>query len=468
MAERKKSHRAFRMPNSYVVIFCMILICAVLTWIVPAGQYDTVLDRAGRSLIVDGSYHRVAASPVGILGVFSAIEQGFIEVANIIFFILYAYGFVHMLIKNGTFDAMIGSLLRKSEKFNVQIVFAIIMAFFGILGSTMGMSEETYGMYPVFIGIATALGYDAIVGASIVYIGVRIGFASSTLNPFTIGVANQVAQITMTKEMLIYRTIILVVMETIGIIYVWRYSTKIKNDPTKSLLYSTEYADMGDGKTKEELMATHMNKRHIMCFLVFLRTMAVMIWGVIAKGWYIDELSTLFLIAMVSRGIVGGFGPGEIVENFLEGSRSMLFGALICGLSRAILIVLKQGMIIDTILYAASGAMKNVPTSLAGIFMVLTQTVMNMFIPSGSGQAAATMPIMAPLADLLGISRQVACLAFSFGDGYSNMIIPTGLAMTAGLMGLPIDKWFKWISKLFLIMLAMEFLFISIAVGIGL
>ena len=463
-----RNRRSFKMPNSYVIIFAMICVCALLTWIIPRGSYDRVVNEAGRTVIVDGSYHVVESSPVGVIGVFRALVQGFNRVSDIIFFILFAYGFVYNLMKNGTFDAMMGALIRKTQHFNIQIVFAIIMIIFGILGSTMGMSEETYGMYPVFIGIAAALGYDAIVGASIVYIGVQIGFASSMLNPFTLGVANQVAGITLTQEMLIYRVIILVVMEAIGITYVWRYASKIRRDPTKSLLYGTEFANLGAGKSQDELVSTEMEPRHIICGLVFVAVIGIMVWGVIVKEWYIEELATLFLIGMIVEGILGGFGPSEIATNFIRSSKEMLFGALICGVSRTILIVLQNGMIIDTILYGAATALRGASGIFSGILMVIVQNIMNMFIPSGSGQATATMPIMAPLADLLGISRQVACLAFSFGDGYSNMFIPTGVATAAGLMGLPINKWFKWIAPLFGIMFVMEVFWISLAVMIGL
>lgn len=228
--ESNNTKRRFTMPNSYVIIFIMICICAVMTWIVPAGEYDRALNEAGRSVIVPGSYHAVRSNPIGIIGIFSAIEQGFLQTADIIFFIIFAFSFVNMLMKNGTFDGLMGAVIRKTSGFNVQWLFVIIMMLFGILGSTMGMAEETYGMYPVFIGMAAALGYDAIVGASIVYIGVQVGFASATLNPFTVGVANGIAEITMSSHMLIYRIICFVLFESVAIIYVWRYATKIKKD----------------------------------------------------------------------------------------------------------------------------------------------------------------------------------------------------------------------------------------------
>ena len=460
----ENTKRRFKAPNTYVIIFIMICLCALATWIVPAGEFDRVLNEAtGRNVILPGSYHSVASNPVGIIGVFYAIEQGFIATANIIFFIIFAFSFVNMLMKNGTFDAMMGAIIRKTGSFNVQWLFVIIMFLFGVLGSTMGMSEETYGMYPVFIGMAAALGYDAIVGASIGYIGVQIGFASATLNPFTVGVANGIAEITMSEEMLIYRVICFILFELVGVLYVWRYASKIKRDPTKGLLYGTPYANLGSGKTQEEMMATVVTTRHKLCALEFVITIGLLVWGVIAKGWYIDELAVLFLMAMVVVGITGGEGPNGIAMNLVDSAKGMMFGALIVGVSRGILITLQNGCIIDTILFAMSNVLNNVSGSVSAVLMVVVQNILNFFIPSGSGQAAVSMPIMAPLADLVGINRQVAVLDFSFGDGYSNMFWPSGVATACGLMGLPIDKWYKWIAPLFGILFAMQIVLIIVA-----
>ena len=328
------------------------------------------------------------------------------------------------------------------------------------------MAEETYGMYPVFIGLGIALGYDAIVGVSIVYIGVQTGFASATLNPFTVGVANGIAGISMSTQMLIYRIICFVIFEGVAIAYVWRYASKIKKDPTRSLLYGTPFQNMGTGKTQEEMVAVKVTKRHILCGLIFVATIAIMVWGVIAQKWYIEELSTLFLIAMVVTGIAGGLGPNELAAEFIVAAKSMMFGALLVGMSRGILIVLQNGYIIDTVLYAMANTMRNFSGAVSGISMVVVQNLLNFFVPSGSGQAAVSMPIMAPLSDLIGVSREVAVLAFSFGDGYSNMFWPTSVAAACGLMGLPIDKWYKWIAPLFGIFFCLQLVLISIAVVI--
>ena len=451
------------MPHNYVVVFCIVILAAVLTWVIPAGEFE----RDGK-YVIPGTYHSVEADPVGPIGVFYAVEQGFVQTADIIFFIMFAYGFVHMLLKNGSFDALMGALIRRTAHFDDRIIFVIIMIVFGILGATMGMAEETYGMYPIFIGIGAALGYDAIVGASIVYIGVQTGFASAILNPFTLGVANGISGITTSPQMFIYRIVCFVVFEGVGILYVLRYAGRIKKDPSKGLLYGTEYQNMGKDKSKEEMVAAKMTSRHAICGIIFVAVIGLMIWGVLAKGWYIDELSTLFFIAMVVAGLAGGFGPSQIASEFIEASKSMVRGAFIVGVSRAIMITMQNGLIIDSVLYYLSSLLNGVSGVVAGILQVVVQNIINVFIPSGSGQASAVMPIMAPLSDLLGVSRQTANLAFTFGDGYSNMIIPTGVFTTAGLMGLPVEKWFKWISKLFIIYFCLELVMITGAVLLGL
>ena len=216
------------------------------------------------------------------------------------------------------------------------------------------------------------------------------------------------------------------------------------------------------------MVQTQLTTRHIICGIIFVAVIGLMIWGVLVKEWYIDELSTLFFIAMVVAGLAGGFGPSTIASEFIEASKSMVRGAFIVGVSRAIMITMQNGLIIDSVLYYLSSALNGMSGVFAGILQVVVQNIINVFIPSGSGQASAVMPIMAPLSDLLGVSRQTANLAFTFGDGYSNMIIPTGVFTISGLMGLPVEKWFKWISKLFIIYFVLELVLITGAVLLGL
>lgn len=462
----------FKMPHNYVVIFSIIILAAVLTWLIPAGSYDREVNEAGRTVVVDGSFHYTEATPVGPFKLFESMAQGFNEVADIIFFIIFAYAWINILLLNGTFNAMVGGIMRSLGD-KVEFLIPVLMICFGILGSTMGMSEETYGLIPVFVGIAVALGYDAIVGGAMVYVGVATGFASATLNPFTIGVAMGIAGVEYPYG-LIFRIIILVVFEAVAIFYVWRYARKVHADPTKSLLYGTKL-DLKITASREELEKAHMNGRQKLCCLAFLVTVFFIVYGTTMWGWHINELSALFIVSMLVTAIIGGgMGPNDIANSFVQAARDMMFGALVVGLSRGIVVVLTNGGVIDTIIYGLSLPLAKMSHALGALSkyvcavgMLLVQNIINCFIGSGSGQASAVMPIMAPLSDLIGISRQTAVLAFQFGDGYSNMFWPNGIFLVSGLMNIPANKWFRFVAPLFGVMLVFQMIFMCIAVGIG-
>ncbi len=453
-----------KVPNSFVLIFIMICLAAIMTWVIPAGEFDRVME-GGREVVVQGSYHRVSGVKVGLIGVFQAVVEGFTDAADIIFFIVFAYGFVHALMKNGTFDAMMGAVIRKFEN-NSLLLFRVVMIIFGVLGSTMGLTEETYGMFPIFIGLATALGYDAIIGGAIVSIAVSTGFASATLNPFTIGVAQGIAGVELYSG-IGFRIVCWFIFMGIIFVYIFAYAKRIKKDPTKSLVYGEKLGITISGLSKEELMALKMTGRHKACVAVFIATIALLVWGTTTRGWYIQEIATLFLIAMVVVGLIGGASPDEIAENFVSAAKDMMFGALMVGMSRAILIVLQKGVIIDTVVWGLSQMLNGTSGALAGVLMLVVQNLLNFFIPSGSGQRAVSMPIMAPLADLVGLTRQQAVLAFQFGDGYSNMFWPTSVCMICGLMGIPVNKWYKFVAPLFGIMFIAEVVLMVVAVSIG-
>ena len=463
--------KGFTMPHNYVIIFCIILIAVLLTYIVPAGNYDRQPNAAGRTVVVDGSFHYVDQTPVGPFQVFECMAEGFNQVSDIIFFIIFAYGWVNLIIVNGTFNSMMGAILRKFGT-RIKLLIPVLMITFGILGSTMGMSEETYGLLPVFVGVAIALGYDALVGGAMVYIGVATGFASATLNPFTVGVAMSIAEVEYPYGIL-FRIIILCVFEAAAIWYVMRYVNKIEKDPTKSLLHGMDL-NLGSGLTKEELMATKIETKHVLTGISFLVTVFFIVYGVIKWEWYINELSALFIVSMLVVGAISKMSPNEIAKTFVASSKDMIFGAMVVGLARGIVVVLSNGNVIDTIIYGLSSSLIGISNSLGAVAhyatavgMLVVQNIINCFIGSGSGQASAVMPIMAPLADMLGVSRQTAVLAFQFGDGYSNMFWPSGVFLISGLMGVPANKWWRFVAPLFGIMFCLEIVFMCIAVAIG-
>lgn len=459
-----ENKRKFKMPHTYVIIFGMVILAAILANVVPAGQFERIADEFGNTIVVADSFQYLPKVGIGFFDTFVSIQQGFIDASQIIFFIIFAYAFVYMLLKNGTFDAVLGATLRKVGN-RIELIIPICMIAFGVLGSTMGLFEETYGLLPVFISIAIALGYDAILGGSIVYIAVAVGFAAATINPFTIGIAQEVAGVEMFSG-IGFRMICFIVFMSIAIAYVWRYGKKVKADPTKSILYG-EKMEIKEVGSKETMMKTIFTIRHKLSCLIFVFTIGMLLYGTMKLGWYIDEIAGLFFLMMLVVGFVSGFSASQIAEYFIEAAKEMMFGALICGLSRAIPIILENAMIIDTIVYWLVSGLQQFTGYLSGLGMLLVQNVINFFIPSGGGQALITMPILAPVAEMVGLNRQIAVLAFQFGDGFSNIFWPTSVFMMCGIMGMPVNKWYKFVTPLFGLLLIAEVVLMCVAIMIG-
>ena len=462
--EPKKKKFALKVPHTYVLLGMILILCAVLTYIIPAGSFDRVLNEEGREIVVNGSYHVMESNPATPFSVFLAIQEGMVQVADIIFFIFFAYGFVFMTLKTGAMEAGIGTLLRLLKS-RVDLIIPIFIVLFGIMGSTIGLYEEVYGLIPVFLGIFISLGYDAIVGGAVVVVGVVSGFAAATTNPFTIGIAQSIAGLPMFSGLNL-RIVVFVVFEIAIISYTMHYAHKIKKDPTRSIVYGMDFP-MHKTRDSEELKQLKLTPRHKVIMLVFLATIVTMVLGTLKLGWYINEIAAVFLIGMLLIGLIGGYNFSQIADSFVEAVSSVIYGALVIGIARAILIVMQNGMIIDSIVYYMVNALQGASNYVAAIGMVLIQNVLNFFIPSGSGQAAATMPIMAPVADLLGLHRQIAVLAYQFGDGFSNLFWPTVVATECGLMGVPLNKWYKFMAPLFGIFIVLQVVFMCIAVAIG-
>lgn len=339
------------------------------------------------------------------------------------------------------------------------------MIVFGICGSTFGMYEEVYGLLPAFIGIAIAMGYDGLVGGATVVLGVVTGFAAATLNPFTIGIAQGIAGLPIGSGVW-YRIICLVLFEALAIWYVMRYAHRVKKDPSRSIVRDVHF-NVDEGMTSEKMEKLPFTGRHKLIMLVFACTIGLLVYGTTQFGWYLSELSALFIIAMFVVGLLGGFGPSEICRKFVEAASEILFGAVVIGVARSLVVVMNEGNIIDSLVYYMSSALTDVPNGIAAVGMVIVQNILNFFIPSGSGQAAVSMPIMANLADSIGMHRQIAVLAFQFGDGFSNMFWPTVIATECGIMGIPLQKWYKFAWPLFIMMFALQVVLIVVATMIG-
>ncbi len=461
---KKIKERKFQVPHTYVIIGTILLIVTIMTYIIPAGQYDRYEDENG-NLVVDGnSFEFIEQTPVGPFEMIKSIGDGMVQAADIIFFIFFAYGMVYMMIKSGAFYGGVGVLIRRLRGREV-LIFPVFMIIFGICGSTFGLYEEAYGLIPAFVGIAIALGYDGLVGGAAVVLGTVTGFAAATLNPFTIGIAQGIAGLPIGSG-IGFRIICFIIFEAIVIWYLMRYANRVKRDPANSIVQNVQF-NVKDGMSREEVESLEFNSRHKLIILAFVATIGVLIFGTSQYGWYLSELSTLFLISMVIIGLIAKFKLSEICDYFVEAVRDVMFGALVVGIARSLTIVMTEGNIIDTMVYYATTVLQDVPASVAAIGMLISQNFINFFIPSGSGQAAVSMPLMLPLADTLGISRQVTVLAFQFGDGFSNMFWPTVVATECGLMGLPVQKWYKFMLPLFGIIFATQVILITVATLIG-
>jgi len=451
--------------HTYTIIAAVVVIAFVFCWILPAGEYDRVYDEVTDSqVVVAGSFHYVEKDAPNLFDAFIAVQRGYVDMSDILFFVLFAYGFVYILTKNGTMDAVIGAILRRLKN-QVRLMIPICMLGFGLMGSIAGLYEEVYGLVPVFIGIAIALGYDAVVGGAIALTGVATGFAAAILNPFSLGIAQDIAEVPLYSG-IPFRIVTFVVFETIAIIYVMRYAGKVKKDPAKSLVFGLHVTG-AEKKDKETLMSIRFTRVHILSCILFVGTIATIVVTTMLFGWYLDELAGLFLMMMILLGFVSKNTFGQTIDDFIVASKDILFGIMTIGFVRAAVILMEDAHILDTITNFFATILMDTSSYVAAVGMLIVQHLVNFFISGAPAQAVATMPIMAPLSDLIDINRQVAVQSYVFGSGFAGMLWPTQVVVDCAIMGLPIAKWYKFIVPLVGIFAVFEVIFMIIAIAVN-
>ncbi len=454
--------RVLKMPHTFVILVFLIFFAAALTYFIPAGELDRIEDKAtGKELVVEGSYQQIEESPVGIFDIPLAIVHGLIGASDVIFSILIVGGAFQVIMATGTVEAATGRVANRFSK-NEKWVIPIFLSLFSIGGFTMGMSTEGIVFVPIGIAIARSLGYDAITGTAMIALGASCGFTAGLLNPFNVGLAQAIAGVPLFSGMWL-RAVLLVVFLVITSIYLIHYATRVKEDPSKSVVYGLEKNATEKGVDHSHLPSFEL--KHYLVILTMILCFVLLIWGVSKKNWWIEEISALFLTMGVVSGLCARFGPSKISSEFVKGATAITFGALIIGVARAIVVVLEQGNIIDTIVSSLAMVVGELPSSVQVLGMYAFQTLMNVLITSGSGIAATTMPIMAPLSDLLGITRQTAILAYQLGDGISNLILPVSSTLmgTLAIAGIPYQKWVKFMWPLMLIWMVTGAVFLLIA-----
>lgn len=462
--EKIKEKKKSRVPHSYVILFSMIIIMAILTYVIPAGQFARV-EVDERTVVDPGSYSSVESNPATIFDVFKAVPKGLGAAQSIVFFIFIVGGSFNIITQTGAIEAGI-SKIAISLKGKEKLLIPLIVFIFSIGGGTIGMAEEAIVFVPIGIALSRALGYDAVVGMAIVSLGAAVGFTSGFMNPFTVGVAQGIAEIPLFTGIEL-RLVIWFASLVLVIAYIYKYANKVKANPELSIVYDLEQEEKDHVIDLSNVM--EMTRKHVMVLLVFALGMILLIFGVFKYGWYITEIAAIFIAMGIIAGLVGGMDVNEIAKEFILGAKEMTTGAIVVGVARGMLVIMESGLILDSIVNGLASAITMLPKSISAVGMLIVQSFINFFIPSGSGQAATTMPIMTPLADVIGLTRQTAVLAYQFGDGISNSIIPTSGVLLANLSVAKIkyDSWVKFVWPLILLWTLMAAVFMVIATAIS-
>ena len=441
MAERTKKSRV---PHVFALMFLITIIMAILTWVIPAGEYERIKVGA-RTVVVADSFKVVDSNPQGFWQIFDAVVKGWIQSASMIFMVFFVGGAIKILEETGTIRVGMNRIVHKLKGKEFLAV-TVIMILMSIGGATGVFANPVIALIPLGILLAKGLGYDAVVGFAIIYLGSYAGFNVGWGNVFTVGIAHEIAELPMFSGFGV-RVLFHIVNVALCIGFVYLYAKKIKNDPTKSLLYSAEEAAEEKNHFEEQ---EHMDLRHILCTLIVFFGFGMIIYGSLELKWGINHYSVIFFMMAVFCGLIGGLGINGTSSNFVKGAGNMAYAALVIGMARAISVVMTDGKIIDTVVYYLSLPIAKYGPVIGANLMFFANTVLNFFIPSGSGQAVTVMPIMVPLADLTHITRQVAVQAFQFGDGLSNCFIPTSSVLMGclGLASLSYEKYVKWVFPL--------------------
>ncbi|MCR4724021.1 MAG: AbgT family transporter [Clostridia bacterium] len=462
MSELEKKKK-FSLPSTPVLLFLIIVVIMILTYVIPAGTYERVLDEAsGRNVVDPNSFQYVEQSPVNPWKMFVSIPDAFVEVGNIIFLIAFGFFWVYSVMQSGALTSAINKLLGSKAK-DSKLFIPICMFIFAIAGSTYGELETVYGLVPIFVALAIALGYDAIVGLCMCFVGVATGFASATTNAFTIGVAQSIAELPIFSG-LVYRWIIFFVQYAVMTFMVMRYANKVKKNPEASYVKDCDFSSFE--LERVENVDFTAKQKVILISMIF--TVATIVYGSLKLGFWINEMSAVFIISALIISIIAGFKPEQVKDNLLTAFKEMAIGMVVVGLARAILIIMQNGVIIDTVVHGLASVTAGLGRMGSAIGMLVAQNIINFFIPSGSGQATAIMPIMVPLGDLAGVTRQVTVLAYQFGDGYSNMLWPTcSVATMCGIGKIPLDRWYKFFIPVYAVCFCVQVILLIIAVAIG-
>lgn len=473
-AESSKGIKQFKVPHVYAIIFALMVIFAVLTWIVPSGSYQRQ-EVNGREVTVAGTYEQSEKTYIdeetgdevdlrqGVFDVLQAPTRGIQEAIEVVAFILIVGGSFQVITKTGAITSGMGRVVRRFKNKDILII-PIAMVLFALGGTSFGMAEETLPFFAIFMPIMMAMGFDSMTAFMVVFVGARTGYIASTIDPFNVLIAQGILGIQGNPQLWL-RMIALVVLTAVAITWVVLYARRVKKNPESSITFEDDIAKKVEFAADESALDAEFTGRQKGVLAVFIAGMCLIIWGLVTQGWYMNEISAVFLAMGLLAGVIAGFSQDVIAQEFVAGIADFAFSAIVVGLARGILVIASDGMIIDTILNALATGLGGIPAVLFTTLLYAVENLLAILVPSSSGLAALTAPIFGPLTELMGLNPEAAVWALSMGSATMSLICPTSAILVAGLgvCKIKLGQWWKTVWKFFLVVSLINIVFVAIS-----
>ena len=473
-AESSKGIKQFKVPHVYAIIFALMVIFAVLTWIVPSGSYQRQ-EVNGREVTVAGTYEQSEKTYIdeetgdevdlrqGVFDVLQAPTRGIQEAIEVVAFILIVGGSFQVITKTGAITSGMGRVVRRFKNKDILII-PIAMVLFALGGTSFGMAEETLPFFAIFMPIMMAMGFDSMTAFMVVFVGARTGYIASTINPFNVLIAQGILGIQGNPQLWL-RMIALVVLTAVAITWVVLYARRVKKNPESSITFEDDIAKKVEFAADESALDAEFTGRQKGVLAVFIAGMCLIIWGLVTQGWYMNEISAVFLAMGLLAGVIACFSQDVIAQEFVAGIADFAFSAIVVGLARGILVIASDGMIIDTILNALATGLGGIPAVLFTTLLYAVENLLAILVPSSSGLAALTAPIFGPLTELMGLNPEAAVWALSMGSATMSLICPASAILVAGLgvCKIKLGQWWKTVWKFFLVVSLINIVFVAIS-----
>lgn len=473
-AESSKGIKQFKVPHVYAIIFALMVIFAVLTWIVPSGSYQRQ-EVNGHEVTVAGTYEQSEKTYIdeetgdevdlrqGVFDVLQAPTRGIQEAIEVVAFILIVGGSFQVITKTGAITSGMGRVVRRFKNKD-NLIIPIAMVLFALGGTSFGMAEETLPFFAIFMPIMMAMGFDSMTAFMVVFVGARTGYIASTINPFNVLIAQGILGIQGNPQLWL-RMIAWVVLTAVAITWVVLYARRVKKNPESSITFEDDIAKKVEFAADESALDAEFTGRQKGVLAVFIAGMCLIIWGLVTQGWYMNEISAVFLAMGLLAGVIAGFSQDVIAQEFVAGIADFAFSAIVVGLARGILVIASDGMIIDTILNALATGLGGIPAVLFTTLLYAVENLLAILVPSSSGLAALTAPIFGPLTELMGLNPEAAVWALSMGSATMSLICPTSAILVAGLgvCKIKLGQWWKTVWKFFLVVSLINIVFVAIS-----